>query len=150
ATKIMIIRHGEKPHKRDGIHGVTPAGRSDKDELSIRGWQRSGALVRFFDPADGRFRNACLAKPDAVFAAAPSNRIRSLRSQHTVETVARSVGVRVNVRHSKGDEDRLVKDILARGTVVLLAWEHHAIIEIANLILGTSKRSPQKWPDSRF
>jgi hypothetical protein len=102
ATKIMIVRHGEKPDKRDGIFGVTTRGVSDKDELSIRGWQRSGALVRFFNPI-GRFADARLARPDRVVAAAPSGRSRSRRSIDTVESVARSVGKRVSARRAKGE-----------------------------------------------
>jgi hypothetical protein len=33
---------------------------------------------------------------------------------------------------------------------VLIAWEHNAIIDLANLILGDRKSSPQRWPGSRF
>ena len=150
ATKIMIVRHGEKPDKRDSIHGVDPQGKHDKDELSIRGWQRSGALVRFFHPLDGKFSHPSLAKPDAVFAAAPSGHAKSLRSEHTVLSVAVSLGKHVNTRHSKGEEDKLVKQVLASDGVALIAWEHNSIIDLANLILGNKKTSPQKWPDSRF
>jgi len=34
--------------------------------------------------------------------------------------------------------------------VVLIAWEHKSIIDLANVILGNDRSSPQKWPDSRF
>ncbi len=34
--------------------------------------------------------------------------------------------------------------------VVLIAWEHKSIIDLANVILGNDRFSPQKWPDSRF
>jgi broad specificity phosphatase PhoE len=150
ATKIMIVRHGEKPDKRDGIFGVTTRGRSNKDDLSIRGWQRAGALVRFFNPVRGDFADARLARPDRVVAAAPSAGSRSRRSIHTVESVARSIGKRVGSRRSKGEEDKLVADLMSAKGVVLVAWEHHAIVDIANRILGSRSRSPQTWSDVRF
>jgi len=50
-TKLMVIRHAEKPDKQAGISGVTEAGMADKDELTVKGWQRAGALVRFFNPS---------------------------------------------------------------------------------------------------
>jgi len=72
ATTIMIVRHGEKPDKDEAIHGVSADGEHDKNELSPQGWQRSGALIRFFNPVNGQFSNPALAKPDAIFAAGPS------------------------------------------------------------------------------
>lgn len=150
ANKIMIIRHAEKPDKRDSIRGVSPRGKSSKNELSPRGWQRSGALVRFFNPLNGKFAHPALAKPGAIFASAPSGHVKSKRPEHTVLAVAQSLGKRVNKRYSKGEEDRLLKDALRSRNTVLIAWEHSAIIDLANLILGDDKSSPQKWPDSRF
>ncbi len=35
ATKIMIIRHGEKPTDNDDVKGVAEDGRHDPDELSV-------------------------------------------------------------------------------------------------------------------
>ena len=150
SNKIMIARHGEKPEKDKDIHGVDPEGEHDRHELSTRGWQRSGALVRFFNPLHGQFAHPALAKPDAVFAAAPSGHVLSERSLHTVHAVAESLGLKVNLKHSKGEEKKLVEDAIATHGVVLVGWEHNAIIDVANLILGNDKSSPQKWPDSRY
>ena len=148
--KIMIVRHAEKPDKHDSIHGVDPEGQKDKNELSPPGWQRSGALIRFFNPLDGKFQHPDLAKPTAIFAAAPSGGVKSLRSQHTVQAVAQSLRLRINLKHSKGEEEQLVKNVLATKGVVLIGWEHNAILDVANRILGNTKTSPQRWPDSRF
>jgi hypothetical protein len=150
ANKIMIIRHGEKPEKDEDIHGVNPEGEHDKNELSTRGWQRSGALVRFFNPLNGQFSHPELAKPDVVFAAAPSGHIQSQRSRHTVQAVAESLNMKVNLKHTKGEEKKLVEEVKATRGAVLIAWEHNAIMEVTNLILGNNHSSPQKWPDSRF
>jgi hypothetical protein len=51
ATKIMLIRHAEKPDDKDG--GVDQKGNADNHDLIVRGWQRAGALVQFFaNPPD--------------------------------------------------------------------------------------------------
>jgi hypothetical protein len=150
AKKIMLVRHGEKPDKGDSIHGVDAEGGHDKNDLSPKGWQRSGALIRFFNPVNGQFSHAALARPNAMFAASPEGHVKSLRSQNTVQALADSLGLRINLKHAKGEEKALVEDALAKDGVVLIAWEHHAIVHIANFVLGDEKTSPQEWPDSRF
>ena len=50
-TKLMVIRHAEKPDRQAGILGVTEAGVADTNELTTKGWQRAGAFVRFFNPS---------------------------------------------------------------------------------------------------
>jgi len=148
--KIMIVRHGEKPDRDSEIHGVDAKGEHDKNELSPQGWQRSGALIRFFNPVSGQFPSPALAKPDAIFAAGPSGHAQSLRSKNTVQGVADSLHLRLNLRHTKGDERKLVDEVMTVGGVVLIAWEHKAILDIVNLVLGNDRSSPQNWPDSRF
>lgn len=148
--KIMIVRHGEKPDKNRDVRGVDADGGHDKNDLSPQGWQRSGALIRFFHPTSGQYSHPALAKPDAVFAAAPAGHVQSLRSKNTVESVADSLHVRLNLKFTKGDENKLVQEVLATSGVVLIAWEHKAILDIARMILGNAQSSPQNWPDSRF
>jgi hypothetical protein len=148
--KIMIIRHGEKPSGDDSIRGVSEDGSHDPNELSVRGWQRSGALVGLFAPPSGQFVHQNLAKPDVIFASAASGHIESLRSQHTVQPLAQSLGKHVNLHHTRGEEKALLEEVLATDGVVLVAWEHGAIIDIANRLLGDERTAPQKWPDSRF
>jgi len=150
AKKIMILRHGEKPSGDGLVRGVAEDGSHDPNELSVRGWQRAGALIGFFAPANGQFAHAGLAKPDAIFASAASGHIESLRSQHTVQGLAQFMGKKVNLHHTRGEEKALVEDVLATDGVVLVAWEHGAIIDIANRILGDDKSAPQKWPEARF
>jgi hypothetical protein len=148
--KIMIVRHGEKPDKDGDIHGVDANGEHDKNELSPQGWQRSGALIRFFNPISGQFSNPALAKPDVIFAAGPSGHRQSLRSKNTVQGVADSLHLHLNLKHTKGDEKKLVEEVMTGKGVALIAWEHNAILDIASLILGNHTTSPQNWPDSRF
>ncbi len=150
ATKIMLVRHGEKPVKKEKVFGVDLRGEQNKKELSTRGWQRSGAMVRLFNPVNGSFAHRALARPNAIFAADPEGGTKSERARNTVIGVAQSLGVKINVSFDKGEEKKLVKEVLSRPGVVLIGWEHKAIIEIANLILGNKKTCPQKWPGKRF
>ena len=45
ASKIMIIRHAEKPTGQQD--GVDESGTSSPHHLIVRGWQRAGALACF-------------------------------------------------------------------------------------------------------
>jgi hypothetical protein len=148
ATKIMLIRHAEKP---DGIaQGVSAAGKADPEELIVRGWQRSGALVRLFAPRDGKFVAPQLATPKTIFASAVGKHSNSLRPQHTVLELSKQLNLSLNLRYPKGDELELAKAAAAASGPVLIAWEHENIPAIVNVIVGDDTTCPQKWPDSRF
>ena len=150
ASKIMIIRHAEKPSDDGLIAGVSQEGSPDPEELIVRGWQRSGALVRFFKPIAGSFSNAVLATPDVIFASGVGKHSSSLRPQHTVLALAEFLGKQIDLSHAKGEENALIADAIARPGTVLIAWEHEAIPAIANQIAGASMIYPQKWPGERF
>jgi hypothetical protein len=151
AKKIMIIRHGEKPDKKEAVKGVSQTGAKSKQELSPRGWQRSGALVRFFNPVDGAtFSHPALVRPDMIIAEDPKGHIKSERPLHTVLALAQSLHKNVFRRYTKGQEQALVRFLTAQPGMVLISWEHSAIIDIANLLLGNNKSCPQKWPGKRF
>jgi hypothetical protein len=150
ATKIMLIRHAEKPSDDGSLAGVTEKGIQDPEELIVRGWQRAGALVRFFAPDSGRSADTRLATPDAIFASGVAPHSKSLRPQHTVLALAEFLKKSLVVTHPKGDETALVRDATAADGAVLIAWEHEAIPHIANLILGDENTCPQEWPGSRF
>jgi hypothetical protein len=149
-SKILIIRHGEKPRADGTDAGVSPAGLPNPEDLTVRGWQRSGALVRFFAPAGGQFSHAEIATPDVIFASGIAPHSKSLRAQHTVLALAEFLRQQLVLSHLKGDEDALVADVLSRSGSVLIAWEHEAIPGITNRILGNAITCPQKWPDDRF
>jgi hypothetical protein len=42
ASKIMVIRHAEKPDDAGTISGIDVNGNQDREELTVRGWQRAG------------------------------------------------------------------------------------------------------------
>jgi hypothetical protein len=150
AKKIMIIRHGEKPDKKDSVKGVTASGVKNKQELSPQGWQRSGALVRFFNPINKQCSHPALAIPDVILAEDPKGHIKSERPLHTILALAQSLKKKPVLRYTKGQEPALAKFAQAQSGVVLICWEHSAIIQIANLLSGDQKSSPQKWKGRRF
>jgi hypothetical protein len=152
APKIMIIRHAEKPAGK--FAGVDETGASSAHHLSVRGWQRAGALACLFAPAHGPVQNALLAKPAFIFASAavtdpePGD-TRSRRSEETVTPLAQLIGVDINLKFSKGQETALAQAALACDGPVLIAWRHEGIPVIANFIPG-AEVVPQTWPKDRF
>jgi hypothetical protein len=152
APKIMIIRHAEKPAGK--VAGVNEAGASSAHDLSVRGWQRAGALSCLFAPAHGPLQNSLLAKPSFIFASAAATDpepgdTKSRRSEETVAPLAQLIGVDINLKFSKGQEAALAKAALACDGTVLIAWRHEGIPVIANFILG-AEVVPQNWPKDRF
>jgi hypothetical protein len=148
ATKIMFIRHAEKPNGT--ATGVSKVGKEDPEELIVRGWQRSGALVHLFAPRDGRFVAPRLAAPKTVFASGVGKHSNSLRPQHTVHELAKQLELSPDPSFRKGDEVALAKAALAASGPVLIAWEHENIPIIIHTIVGNETTCPQHCPDSRF
>jgi hypothetical protein len=147
ATKLMLIRHGEKP---DGsATGVDLKGKLDDHELTVRGWQRAGALVPFFADARPGGSSSLIERPAAIFATAPVSHSESERPLHTVTPLAERLGIGINSDFAEGSEEAMVKQAVAAHGAVLICWHHEAIPVIANLILQ-AKTAPQKWPGDRF
>lgn len=145
ATKIMLIRHAEKPDDEDS--GIDQKGNPDKHDLTVRGWQRAGALVQFF--ANPRDPNGPIKRPAVIFATEPSSQTASKRPLHTVTPLAKFLNLNVDSTIAEGSEDALVKAAIAANGVVLIAWHHEKIPAIADLILQ-NQSAPQKWPSDRF
>lgn len=153
ASKIMIIRHAEKPTEpgeAPAVNGVAANGSQDPEELVVRGWQRSGGLIRLFAPRDGHFVDPRLATPQTIFASGVAHHSKSLRPQHTVLELAALLGLALDTRFVKDDYANMIEAARAADGIVLIAWEHQDIPAIANIILGNSTIVPQTWPGSRF
>jgi|SRR5580700_471407 hypothetical protein len=152
-TKIVMVRHAEKqPEDPPGPppYGVDEDGSANKHSLSVRGWQRAGALVPLFCDAP---REGPIERPDFIYASAvdtsPSadNDGKSLRPQETVAPLALRLGLTVNTPYVVGQEAELAAEIESRSGIVLVAWEHKHIPLIA-AALGA--KTPSVWPDDRF
>ncbi|MCI0468343.1 MAG: histidine phosphatase family protein [Beijerinckiaceae bacterium] len=147
----MLIRHAERPSADKSIRGVSQEGVKDKEELTVRGWQRAGALVRFFAPIADRFVHPALAKPDILFACKAGPEAPSLRPQHTLLPLADLLHAEFNCDYYEGEEELLVKAVAAaQAATALIAWKHNNMHVIANAILGDKSIAPQYWPFNRF
>jgi broad specificity phosphatase PhoE len=148
--KIMVIRHAERPSADKSIRGVTQQGVKNKEELSVRGWQRAGALAGFFAPRDSHFVHPALARPEFLFACKAGPAAPSLRPQHSLLPLASLIGAELNRDYYEGQERELVQKVIAAHGTALIAWKHNTMHVIANAILGNKTSAPQYWPLDRF
>lgn len=138
SPRIFLIRHAEKP---DETHaGVSSSGAQDDEELTVRGWQRAGALIALFASP------SALATPQFLFASHSSSK----RPKQTLLPLSEKLGIAINLDHGKGEEDRLAADAKACDGVVLICWQHEFMPAVANAILGDNVTAPQEWPKHRF
>ena len=148
--KIMIIRHAEKPED-DGTPppGIGADGNPDRHALLVRGWERAGALGRFFAPRDGRLVDPALATPKAIIAAAPSDAHRSERSVLTVGPLAALLGLTIDTRFDSDDTAGAARAAVTEDGPVLIAWEHKRIADLVSRITGGAV-ARLHWPGKRF
>jgi len=141
-SKVMLIRHGEKPPADDGPpFGVDEAGNEDKHSLIVDGWVRSGALVSYF-----RASHDSIARPDVIFAArSDTGGPHGKRPAETVLALAATMGVAPNTNYAVGEEGNLALDVLGRNGCVLIAWEHHAIGDIVRHLGNVD--FDEDWPN---
>jgi broad specificity phosphatase PhoE len=160
-SKVMVIRHGEKPtNKHAPPYGINADGEQDWDSLTVRGWLRAGALQALFAPIGGQ--SAALATPSLIYASKPrdpslsaadDDASKSKRPLQTIAPLASKLKISPNLSFGKGDEAALVGDVLSQICVVLISWQHEKIYEIASHLVGTNPPQPSipsKWPDDRF
>jgi hypothetical protein len=148
-TKIMIIRHAEKPPSTGEPFGVTAEGVQDPESLIIDGWQRAGALACLFAPSRGPLQDAQLATPEFLFASESKSGGGSKRPVETITPLASKLGLTPKT-HKKSDIDKVAADAMACGGVALICWQHEDIPSISNAIVGDSTTVPQSWPGDRF
>lgn len=150
ARKIMLIRHAEKPGNGNLPFGVTLDGKRESESLTVRGWQRAGALADFFGPRRGALRDPALAVPKFLYASKPTKRNGSRRSVETLTPLAEKLAIRINDHFQKAEIEEMLEEIFLCAGVVLICWQHVFLPEIASYILGSSKGVPKEWPEDRF
>jgi hypothetical protein len=158
AGKIMLIRHAEKP--QGAIQGVDADGNDGPEFLIVQGWQRAGALARFFAPVSPQFQRPGIEPPQFLFASGPvskqqkkaGNGSKSDRPMQTITPLSQLLGsaVPLNLDFVKGDEQQVAAAAMACTGVVLIAWQHEDIPAIADAILGQTGAVPPNWPGNRF
>lgn len=147
ARTIMVIRHGEKPDAT-GAQGVDESGHSDPRGLSARGWQRAGALLRFFAPRDGHFSDPRIRTPQTIFAATPN--ASSRRSPLTVQPLAEFLGLSVRCEYSAETQVAQLLDACDHvAGAVLVCWRHTSMRQLAEHLLQDAAAAPE-WDANRF
>jgi hypothetical protein len=143
--QIAIIRHGEKPPPIPPPHGIDEKGIPHAHSLTVRGWQRAGALVNFFCvPLDPTVR--C---PTRLYSPPRHGTDGDHgRPNETILPLAAKLNLAVDTTYVLDEEKALAARVLAAGGVVLIAWEHKRIRKIANAIVG--REIAPRWPDDRF
>jgi hypothetical protein len=171
ATRIMVIRHAERPGTYDGTQyfGVNPtgdiAGKNGSKHLIAAGWQRAGALVTLFAPPWGP--KPGLDTPAYLFASNPESDSSdaddvgpSQRPYETLTPLAAKLGLTIDTHDKKSHYDKMVTKALDRDGAVLIAWQHEDIPlltkdgqpGISQSILTQTDTSagkfniPQTWP----
>ena len=150
ATKIMVIRHAEKPSSPPPPYGITLEGAREKESLTARGWQRAGALASFFAPPNGTFQNPSLAKPQFLYASKPVKHKGSRRPFETILPLAEKLKIRINSDFLKFETESMLEDVFLRDGVVLICWQREYILEITDQILVNKAVAPPEWPEDRF
>ena len=153
ATKIMVIRHAEKPTQNPTTNGVDINGDQNKDSLIPQGWQRAGALVVLFAPARGRLQDPNLATPKFIYATKSPDPEEGNRPEQTVTPLAARLLLEPNFHFKKGKEKQLVESAISCKGVVLISWPHGRIPTLAQQIPLSPKSKPipkGKWPSNRF
>jgi broad specificity phosphatase PhoE len=143
-SRIMFIRHAEKPHKPpcENDDGVKKSGENDEESLTVQGWQRAGALVHFFASQQP-------LKPQTIFAAGVGHKSLSHRPKQTVTPLATWLNVAINESDLKDDIQGLADDVMKQTGTVLVCWEHELIADIIARLPNPPK-VPQDWPPTRF
>jgi hypothetical protein len=147
-TLVMIIRHGEK---LDGSsRGVDMNGNPTADgSLTQAGWNRARALVEVFAPANGHLRPG-LARPRMIYAAGATEGGSGERAQETVTPLAQRLGIPVNTRFGKGEEQALAAQITTQPGPTLICWQHGEIPAITQAFGSLTPAPPATWPADRF
>jgi hypothetical protein len=126
-TKVIIIRHAEKPEKGQN--------------LSCQGMNRAAALPAVLHQKFGT--------PEYTYVPAMGGGKKGshLRMFQTVSPFATQYNLKVNTKYKVNDTQDLAQDIMRHNGTVLVVWEHDAINNIAKA-LGVDH--PGKWSGDDF
>jgi len=114
---VLLIRHGEKP--------------DDGDDLSPKGYDRAKALPKLFDHPE--LKGA--GDPVGLYAQKSTADNPSKRAEETLKDVATQFKLTIKTTFKVDEAKALVKEIMNDshydGKLVVVAWEHNALEDIA-------------------
>ncbi|MGZ3685648.1 MAG: histidine phosphatase family protein [Bdellovibrionota bacterium] len=114
---VLLIRHGEKP--------------DDGDDLSSKGYDRAKALPKLFDHPE--LKSA--GDPVALYAQKSTDANPSKRAEETLKPLAEQLKLTIKTNFKIDEAKALVKEIMGDshydGKLVVIAWEHNALEDIA-------------------
>ena len=126
----------------------------------MQGWQRAGALVRFFSPLSAQFQQLGIDQPQFLFASGPVSKkdkqagtgSKSFRPEQTITPLSQFRGedFPINLNFAEGEETEVAAAVVECGGVAAIAWQHENIPAIAYAILGENGVVPAQWPGDRF
>jgi len=146
----MFIRHGEKPSESGAPFGVNQYGKEDSHALSVRGWQRAGALAGLFKLAP-QAGYPGLVTPAAIYATAPNSNSHSTREYNTAQPLAETLNTDVNVDFPHGHEHHLATHISGHDHDALVVWHHGELpAVISEFTIANKDDVPSEWPQERF
>jgi len=126
---VMIIRHAEKPEE-------TAAGEKDPN-LSKQGFARADALAKVIPEH--------FPRPDFLIATKKTK--GSDRPAETITPLSKALGEPIEATAKDDDFAAVARDVLTNpkydGKVVLIAWHHGKIPELAKALGVTD--APAKW-----
>lgn len=147
----LLMRHAEKPDARAGIDGVDEQGRADARALSVRGWQRAGALARWLAPAD---MPAPFGLPRVLRSASTTAVNKSRRPKLTLLPLAQRLGITVQDDLDSNDAEAAAVALAEASGTVLVAWRQDTLPALAAALaarLGADAGAiPRVWPEDRF
>lgn len=130
--RVLLMRHAEKTGDPEDIH------------LSAAGQQRAEKLVRYIP--------ATFGVPDYLFAAAQSR--RSVRSIETLQPLATATGKPLRYDVEDDDFEDLVAELASqpqyRQALVVIAWHHKKIDNIAALLGAADGTYPDPWAENLY
>lgn len=153
ATEILLLRHAEKPNHSDGSSGLTAEGQEDEKSLTIRGWQRAGALATLLAP--NPLSAPRLPSPDRIYASAfREGGGHSRRPEQTVQPLARKLGCGVDLTWALHQEEAFGAALAVGVGIALVCWQHQGLAALARVIAAPQRLSGLSdhwsWPDDRY